>query len=25
LLTQEDYLSKWRNWSLPAPELVGLK
>jgi L,D-peptidoglycan transpeptidase YkuD (ErfK/YbiS/YcfS/YnhG family) len=24
LLTQADYLSKWRNWNLPPPELVGL-
>ena len=25
LLTEADYLSKWRSWNLPAPELVGLK
>jgi L,D-peptidoglycan transpeptidase YkuD (ErfK/YbiS/YcfS/YnhG family) len=25
LLTKTDYLSKWRSWNLPAPELVGLK
>jgi len=25
LLTKADYLSKWRSWNLPEPELVGLK
>ena len=25
LLTLADYLSKWRSWNLPEPELVGLK